>query len=724
MFDQTFAIQRSLPTWLWLIVFLISISGTFYMGLNPSLIGEWWWILASYNGLMSLIAMVYIVINVRKLKRNIDENIIGSRFAWSFIKITPLLVIVPVLSFYLFSFQTIQENVENSETAFDTFSQNFIVHVDGLYQDVQNVRNERYTEQTKRLLTVITSYGDFQKDVETYREDMQFFLEGLVDKGWACQITLLDSNEIIIAKTADVGHCRSLEDQPLSGLQPRLINEDDKTNVVQVKMSTRYIDRVPTKNYLVVDAIYASDPGLTQFLGKMQKFSQSSKDIKFDLNTSVTQNRFLIDFSSTILLAILSVLMIIFRTMDHLMMPLHKLSLATKEISKGNYDVMVDDDKQNRDMCQLIGHFNNMSKQIKSSREGLDTHNLYLETILKYSYGVIGLDKDKKIQLINPVIVEMLDMDCKGSFVGKFCSEIVDKYIYLKPLFSMTSDKLKQDFGEWSEEVEISLPNRHLLLSCQGATLEVESEILGYVIIVKDISQLNRAQKKAAWGEVAMRMAHEIKNPLTPILLSAQRLRNIFLEKLKGKDLEVIDKTTNVIIDQVKSMDAMVSAFADYANMPLIERKLMDLNALVNQSIDLYDAQDNITIDFDLSSDMPKLLLDTNNISRVLINLVKNAAESVEQKRDLNIKIATQYLPSQGMVRLTVEDNGDGFDAEVIDRVFEPYVTTKLKGSGLGMAIVHNIIEQHDGRIFVGNIEPHGAIITIEFDYIDNNKKE
>ena len=189
MFDQTFAIQRSLPTWLWLIVFLISISGTFYMGLNPSLIGEWWWILASYNGLMSLIAMVYIVINVRKLKRNIDENIIGSRFAWSFIKITPLLVIVPVLSFYLFSFQTIQENVENSETAFDTFSQNFIVHVDGLYQDVQNVRNERYTEQTKRLLIVITSYGDFQKDVETYREDMQFFLEGLVGKGWACQIT-------------------------------------------------------------------------------------------------------------------------------------------------------------------------------------------------------------------------------------------------------------------------------------------------------------------------------------------------------------------------------------------------------------------------------------------------------------------------------------------------------------------------------------------------------
>ncbi|MCS5590621.1 MAG: ATP-binding protein [Candidatus Thioglobus sp.] len=724
MSSQAFTSQRILPTWLWLVVFLASISGTFYMGLNPSLIGEWWWVLASYNGLMSLIAVFYIAINVRRLKQDIDENIIGSRFAWSFIKITPLLVVVPVLSFYLFSFQTIQENVKNSETAFEDFSQNFITHVDGLYQDIQSVRNERYTEQTKRLLTVITSYGDFQKDAETYQEDMQFFLEGLIDKGWACQITLLNSNETVIAKTSDSSDCRSVEDQPLSSLQPRLINEDNNTNVVQVKMSTRYIDRVPTKNYLVVDAIYASDPGLTKFLGKMQKFSQNSKNIKFDLNTSVTQNRFLIDFSSTILLAILSVLMIIFRTMDHLMKPLHGLSLATKEISQGNYGVVVDDNKQNKDMCELIGHFNNMSKQIKSSREGLDTHNLYLETILKYSYGVIGLDKNRKIQLINPVIGGMLGIDSEHNFVGQFCSEITKKYAYLKPLFSMASSQLKQDFGEWSKEVEISLPDRHVLLSCQGAALEVENEILGYVIVIKDISQLNRAQKKAAWGEVAMRMAHEIKNPLTPILLSAQRLRNKFLETLKGKELEIVDKTTNVIIDQVKSMDAMVSAFADYANMPQIERKLLDLNALISQSIDLYHAQDNVTIALDLANDTPKLLLDNNNISRVMINLVKNATESVEKKRDLEIKITTRYLPSQSVVRLTIQDNGDGFDEVVIDRVFEPYVTTKVKGSGLGMAIVRNIIEQHDGQIFAGNVEPHGAIITIDFNYEENNKKE
>ncbi len=165
----------------------------------------------------------------------------------------------------------------------------------------------------------------------------------------------------------------------------------------------------------------------------------------------------------------------------------------------------------------------------------------------------------------------------------------------------------------------------------------------------------------------------------------------------------------------------MVSAFADYANTPQIERKPVDLNALINQSIALYDAQSNITIEYDLSGDLPELLLDANSISRVLINLVKNAAESVEGDRDLVVNVATQYLSEKSIVRLSIADNGDGFDEAVIERVFEPYVTTKVKGSGLGMAIVQNIIEQHDGRIFASNVEPNGAIVTIEFKYTKEN---
>lgn len=716
--NQYLSLQKTPPVWAWVFVFLLSISGTFYLGLNPDSIAHWWGYLVGFNVIMSLVAVYYIYTDVLCLKRDVKGDIVGSKFTWSFVKIVPVLVIVPVLSFYIFSFQTIQNNVKDSEKAFNVFSQNFIQQVNGLYSGVQKIRDERYIEQTKRLLTLITSFTSFQKDAENYAQSMQILLDGLIDKGWACQITLLNAQEEVVAKTANVTNCMAIERQPLSGTQPRMINEDKTANVIQVKMSTRYLANTSNQDLFVVDVVYATDLGLLGFLSQVKGFANAAQNIKFEINTSITQKRFMIDFSSTVLLAVLSALMVVFRMIERLMKPLNNLSIATQEIAKGNYDVHIAKQKESEDVHSLIEQFNTMSRQIKESREGLDTHNLYLETILKYSYGVIALDQNRKIRLINPVIGTMLGVKDEQSFVGKKCSIIANNYSNLESLFSMTRGKFKQDEDEWSEEVEITLGNQHLLLSCQGAVLKNDNETLGFVIVIKDISKLNRAQKKAAWGEVAKRMAHEIKNPLTPISLSAQRLRNRFMGSLEGKDLDIIDKTTNTIIHQVQSMDTMVSAFADYANTPQIERKPCDLNALIKQSIAFYDDIGHMSIDFELSAGIPLLFLDSHSISRVLINLVKNAREAMIDGRDLNVKITTEYLPKRAIVRLSITDDGDGFDKYILDRVFEPYVTTKIKGSGLGMAIVQNIIKQHKGEVFVGNVKPHGAMITIEFNCI------
>jgi len=717
IFNHVLKLSKTPPAWLWMLIFISSISGTFYLGLNPDYIGEYWSYLVGYNVVMSLVAIYFISINVSRLKRNSQGGVIGSKFTWSFVKIIPILVIIPVLSFYMFSFQTIQDNVRDSEKTFDAFSTNFISQVSDLYTGVQKVRDERYTEQTKRLLTLITSFGNFKIESPSYKHDMQIFLESLIDKGWACQISLFNQDEDLIAKTQDVTNCKSIDTQVLPGSQPRLINEDAATNVIQVKMSTRYVNKTPDTKFLIIDAIYASDPGLLGFLDQVQEFTRRTENIDFDLNTSITQNRFLIDFSSTVLLSILSALLVVLKMIENLMQPLHNLSLATREIAKGNYDVRIDRDEKNDDVSDLIEKFNDMSKQIKSSREGLDTHNLYLETILKYSYGVIALDQNRNIRLINPIIGKMLEIKDEKQFIGSRCVAISKRYPKLKPLFDLTAARFLSSDSDWSEEIEITLEKKHLLLSCQGAVLEADDKAIGYVIVIKDISQLNRAQKKAAWGEVAVRMAHEIKNPLTPILLSAQRLRNRFLESLKGKDLEVVDKTTTTIIDQVKSMDSMVSAFADYANTPEIEKRKENLNEIIDKSISLYDAQDNVSINFDLDKNAPDLMLDSSSMSRVLINLVKNSYEAAEEKDQVVIDIATKYIKNDSVVKLTITDNGIGFDKEVLDKVFEPYVTTKLKGSGLGMAIVQNIIEQHDGRIFASNVKTGGAMITIEFDY-------
>ncbi|MBE8189659.1 MAG: HAMP domain-containing protein, partial [Candidatus Thioglobus sp.] len=577
VFNQDLSLKNAPNKWFWSSAFLLSLGGLVYLGLNPELIEDWWWILVTYNILMGLVAGFYIFAAVSKLKKDNRSGIIGTQFTWSFVKIIPLLVIVPVLSFYLFSFQTVRDNVERSESTYKIFNQQFIGKVKDLYGGGQVIQENYYTERTVVLLRQINNYSNEKKYDIDYEQIMQDFVQNLVDNGWACQIILRNEKSELIVKSKRNKNCKK---------------------VFKKQMSSANLPENPQlKDFINISIFYPADRNILQFLQQVEDFYNFANSLKFEVNTSLTKKRFLLDFYSTILLTILSVLLIVFRMIDQLMRPMHNLSEATKEIAHGNYDVLVQNQKESSDIRQLIAQFNEMSRQIKSSREGLDTHNLYLETILKYSYGVIGLDKMNNIRLINPVIGKMLLIKNEQQFIGGLYQQIGSKHKYLKPLFDMAAQKFKQNSGEWSKEMELSLPGRHVLLDCQGAVLDVNNETLGYVIIVKDISKLHRAQKKAAWGEVAVRMAHEIKNPLTPILLSAQRLRNKFLKTSKGKDLAIIDKTTTVIIDQVKSMDSMVSAFADYANTPQIERTVVDINSLIHQSIALYDAQKNINIE-------------------------------------------------------------------------------------------------------------------------------
>ena len=687
LLDQAFSLKESPRALFWIVIFLISFFGMFYLGLNPSLINEWYLVLIGFNVVMSLIAIYYIILSMKKLKENTEEGVIGSKFTWSFIKIVPVLVLVPVLSFYLFSFESIRDNLKKAEDQFEEFNLKVGGEVDELYFNTNNVAIKYYEDRTRNIGKLV-NYFDAPR---ASTEKMQIVLSLLVQDFWACELKLYDALMNLVARSKSEIVCAA----------------DGYT--------------ASTDEFTLI-AHYSSDISIDSLTSRMTRFRDAAKEAELELNSSIIQTRFMIDFSSTILLAVLSALLVVLRMIDHLIRPMHNLSIATREISSGNYDVQIQQDPKSKDMHDLVGHFNEMSKRIKLSREGLDTHNLYLETILKYAYGVIALNQDKTIQLINPVIGKMLQISDESNFVGQSYDSITKKYKYLKPLFSFIEEKVEQDLEEWSGEIELMLKDRYRLIYCQGATLDVENRNLGYVIIINDISKLNRAQKKAAWGEVAVRMAHEIKNPLTPILLSAQRLRNLLLDKLDSKDSAIIDKTTKTIIEQVASMDSMVSAFANYANTPEIKRVSTSLNALVNKAASLYDNQAGVRIDLDLSGDLPKLQLDKDAISRALINLIKNSIESKKKKTRVNIVIKSQILKDESIVRLTIVDDGIGFPVDILDQVFEPYVTTKAKGGGLGLAIVQNIVEQHDGQIYASNVEPHGARVTIEFSIIASQR--
>jgi two-component system nitrogen regulation sensor histidine kinase NtrY len=636
LLNQAFSLKESPRALFWVGIFLISFFGMFYLGLNADLIEKWYLVLVGFNVLMSLVAIYYIALSMRKLKQNTEQGVIGSRFTWSFIKIVPVLVLLPVLSFYLFSFGSIRDNLQIAEIQFDDFNLKVVGEVDELYRNTNNFAIKYYEDKTRNIGKLVNYFDAPRKSTE----QMQTVLNLLVSDFWACELKLYDAQMNLAA---------------VSKRNDSVCLKDGYT--------------ASTDEFTLI-AHYSSDINIESLILRMTRFRNAAKDAELTLNSSIIKTRFMIDFSSTILLTVLSALLIVLRMIDQLMRPMHNLSVATREISSGNYDVEIVQDPKNKDMHDLIGHFNEMSRRIKLSTEGLDTHNLYLETILKYSFGVIALNQDKKIQLINPVIGNILQIKDESKFIGQSYEAIVKEHENLNSLFSFIQEKIEQDSLEWDKEIELTLNDRSRLIYCQGAILDVENKTLGYVIIINDISKLNRAQKKAAWGEVAIRMAHEIKNPLTPILLSAQRLRNLFLEKLDTKDSAIINKTTQTIMDQVASMDSMVSAFANYANTPEIQKTSSSLNSLINKSASLYDNHEGIRVDLDLSGDLPKLQLDQDAISRVLINLIKNSIEAKQEKNKLNIKIKSRVSKKEGLVRLTIVDDGNGLPEDIIDKVF------------------------------------------------------
>jgi nitrogen fixation/metabolism regulation signal transduction histidine kinase len=240
----------------------------------------------------------------------------------------------------------------------------------------------------------------------------------------------------------------------------------------------------------------------------------------------------------------------------------------------------------------------------------------------------------------------------------------------------------------------------------------------GGVVVFDDITNLLQAQRTAAWGEVARRLAHEIKNPLTPIQLSAERMQHKLAEKLGGQDAEILQRSTEIIVNQVEALKRMVNEFSEYARAPKLELHLLDINKLVGEVLALYEHTNEETegelsphIELLLSSNLPLVRGDSARLRQVIHNRLQNAQDTLTDITEPTITVRTEVL--QGSVSLSVSDNGGGFPDEVRARAFEPYVTTKPKGTGLGLPIVKKIVEEHNGTIQIENILPHGARISI-----------
>jgi two-component system nitrogen regulation sensor histidine kinase NtrY len=389
--------------------------------------------------------------------------------------------------------------------------------------------------------------------------------------------------------------------------------------------------------------------------------------------------------------------------------PIQQVAAGTHEVAHGNWDYQIEaagDDE----LGTLVESFNQMTRNLKKINLELLRRGKFVETVLaNITAGVIAVDPAGKITSWNKAAEQMLGVNGSAT-LGKNYRDAFES----EPLTVMREliDNLK-DRESIEAEMQIQLPDRLLTLFVTAATLRGdEKDSLGVMIFLEDITQIQKVQRMEAWREVARRIAHEIKNPLTPIQLSAERLRKRYAKLLQG-DGAILDKCTTTIIQQVVELKNLVNEFSQFARLPAAQPAPNDLNVIVQEALFLFkEGHNHIQFEF-RQGVLPALELDPEQIKRVIINLLDNAVAAVGAGGE--VQIATDYDRSRSTAYLEVADDGCGLAPETRVRIFEPGFTTKKQGTGLGLTIVNQIVEDHRGYIRVRPNEPRGTRFVIEF---------
>ncbi|MDT8423276.1 MAG: ATP-binding protein [Desulfuromonadales bacterium] len=405
--------------------------------------------------------------------------------------------------------------------------------------------------------------------------------------------------------------------------------------------------------------------------------------------------------------------------------PIQELAAATNRIAAGDLEVTIDV-RSDDEIGTLVDAFNQMTTdlrrgqqeiktandELKISNQELDQRRSYMEILLRnVTAGVISLDNQGTITTINKSAEELLQLSSDQVLGNNFRTALsIEQFHALKELLQEL-----QRAGRETLQRQINLPvgNTTITLFVSLTTLHDENNaVIGSVIVFDDLTQLLKAQRMAAWREVARRIAHEIKNPLTPIQLSAQRLRRRYLERFSADDT-VFDECTRMIVQQVEELKNLVNEFSSFARMPASNPTPNDLNEIIAESLVLYqEGHKDLSFTFTPDKRLPLCRLDREQIKRVLINLLDNAVDAAGE--DGRISLASHFDPSLKIISFTVADNGCGIAANDKLRLFEPYYTTKKSGTGLGLAIVSTIISDHNGYIRVKDNDPQGTLFVVE----------
>ncbi|MEM9530815.1 MAG: ATP-binding protein [Pseudomonadota bacterium] len=429
---------------------------------------------------------------------------------------------------------------------------------------------------------------------------------------------------------------------------------------------------------------------------------------------------FVLILSLVLTLSVLLAMLLAFNTARRLVQPVSNLAEATRSIAGGDYERRLEV-PGNDELGFLVESFNLMTEEIARTSDEASQARLeaearrdYLETVLgSLTSGVMTLDGDGRVRAANHAAREILGVD-ESSLTDRTLADVSAEHSWLAPLAEAVRRNGRSSH-RWREEITLESSGNELVLTCRGAQLAAGNAASGMVLVFEDMTDLARAQREAAWGEVARRLAHEVKNPLTPIQLSAERLRHKYLNAMPESDAAVLDRATRTIVTQVEALKTMVNAFSDYARAPTLQLEPLKVSEMVEEMVDFYQQGDRrLTLECEWMVDEPRVFADRLRLRQLLHNLIKNAQEA-RVEGDLELRAASHLEWQQGSATLclSMRDNGPGLPEALKDNLFEPYATSKDRGTGIGLAIVKKIAEEHGGDISARNASTGGAVFEL-----------
>ena len=673
---------------------------------NTDLFSHNYYLLLALAGLLAFCLSALIGYQLWQLRDKIKSQVFGSKLTLRLALFFSLIAILPGLLVYAVSVQFLGKSIESW----------FDVRVEKALEGGLNLGRSALDNGLKdlakngRFISLLLSEQPEERHATT--------LNKLIEGGMTQEATLFTIKGKLVAHLTssnmlpDIPDIRKINQVLKQGQLNEIDTLLDNTLVLRVLVPV-HSKSAPTEKRVLQLSQFVSNQ-LAVDTETVQSVYRDYQELS--LSRLGLKRLYGITLTLSLLIVLLSAVSAAFFLSAKLSSPLAALAEGTRAVAQGdfsgNYPVQSHDE-----LGALTGLFNQMTSQLSDAQK-LSEHQqrlvnkskAYLESVLTHlSSGVLVVDEQFRLRSANTSAEQILEISLREQ-QGLPLTALGIQHRLLRPFIDAALDAFAEtDENEWQRQIERQSKNGNQILLLRGTRL-TSIEETGYVIVFDDISHLLQAERQAAWGEVARRLAHEIKNPLTPIQLSAERLQYKLSEKLNPDDAKLLQRATQTIVSQVAAMKKMVMEFADYARTPAIQMVPLDMHQLLNEVMGLYEANSS-PIAMRLNATNPRISGDATRLRQVIHNLFHNAHDALKDVNHPQIVVHTEN--KQNSILLSVLDNGIGFPEHLVLRAFEPYMTTKEKGTGLGLPIVKKIVEEHGGSITIEQRTTGGTCINI-----------